>query len=151
MMGLLLNEKRSSYGHYLSNTLIQVCSSESYRIFSHTPGDRVCGKTIGLVFCVCLCMSVCLKAAPCRGPSREYGEDDQYGAENFHRISRSLSGTVVSERDEAPVSSHSFVSRIRVSIQSTVFLLLGKNTLYVKGQGKLKAVIWGKAMCTQQK
>ncbi|XP_078290521.1 ubiquitin carboxyl-terminal hydrolase 54 isoform X6 [Panthera onca] len=50
------------------------------------------------------------QAAPCRGPSREYGEDDQYGAENFHRISRSLSGTVVSERDEAPVSSHSFDS-----------------------------------------
>ncbi|XP_044896103.1 inactive ubiquitin carboxyl-terminal hydrolase 54 isoform X7 [Felis catus] len=50
------------------------------------------------------------QAAPCRGPSREYGEDDQYGAENLHRISRSLSGTVVSERDEAPVSSHSFDS-----------------------------------------
>ncbi|XP_044095739.1 inactive ubiquitin carboxyl-terminal hydrolase 54 isoform X9 [Neovison vison] len=50
------------------------------------------------------------QAAPCRGPRREYGEDDQYGAENFHRISRSLSGTVVSERDEAPVSSHSFDS-----------------------------------------
>ncbi|XP_047558218.1 inactive ubiquitin carboxyl-terminal hydrolase 54 isoform X9 [Lutra lutra] len=50
------------------------------------------------------------QAAPCRGPRREYGEDDQYGAENFHRISRSLSGTVVSERDEAPVSSHNFDS-----------------------------------------
>ncbi|XP_059253764.1 inactive ubiquitin carboxyl-terminal hydrolase 54 isoform X7 [Mustela nigripes] len=50
------------------------------------------------------------QAAPCRGPRREYGEDDQYSAENFHRISRSLSGTVVSERDEAPVSSHSFDS-----------------------------------------
>ncbi|XP_045639130.1 inactive ubiquitin carboxyl-terminal hydrolase 54 isoform X4 [Ursus americanus] len=50
------------------------------------------------------------QAAPCRGPRREYGEDDQYGAENFHRISRSLSGTVISERDEAPVSSHSFDS-----------------------------------------
>ncbi|XP_043332511.1 inactive ubiquitin carboxyl-terminal hydrolase 54 isoform X2 [Cervus canadensis] len=50
------------------------------------------------------------QAAPCRGPSREYGEDDQYGAENFRRISRSLSGTVVSEREEVPVSSHSFDS-----------------------------------------
>lgn len=94
--------------------LIQVFRSEVLPIFSHTPGDRVCGKTIGLVFRVCLCVSMCLKAAPCRGPRREYGEDDQYGAENFHRISRSLSGTVISERDEAPVSSHSFVSRIRV-------------------------------------
>uniref|UniRef100_A0A452ETM0 Ubiquitin specific peptidase 54 n=1 Tax=Capra hircus TaxID=9925 RepID=A0A452ETM0_CAPHI len=50
------------------------------------------------------------QAAPCQGPSRECGEDDQYGAENFRRISRSLSGTVVSEREEVPVSSHSFDS-----------------------------------------
>ncbi|XP_065778676.1 inactive ubiquitin carboxyl-terminal hydrolase 54 isoform X6 [Muntiacus reevesi] len=50
------------------------------------------------------------QAAPCRGPSRECGEDDQYGAENFRRISRSLSGTIVSEREEVPVSSHSFDS-----------------------------------------
>ena len=55
-------------------------------------------------------MSVCLKATPCRGPSRDYGEDDQYGSENFRRISHSLSGTVVSEREEVPVSSHSFDS-----------------------------------------
>ncbi|KAJ8795042.1 hypothetical protein J1605_018629 [Eschrichtius robustus] len=63
-----------------------------------------------MVLCVCLCVSVCSKAASCRGPSRECGEDDQYGAENFRRISRSLSGTVVSEREEVPVSSHSFDS-----------------------------------------
>ncbi|XP_029100765.1 inactive ubiquitin carboxyl-terminal hydrolase 54 isoform X3 [Monodon monoceros] len=50
------------------------------------------------------------QAAPGRGPSRECGEDDQYGAENFRRISRSLSGTVVSEREDVPVSSHSFDS-----------------------------------------
>ncbi|XP_021555936.1 inactive ubiquitin carboxyl-terminal hydrolase 54 isoform X4 [Neomonachus schauinslandi] len=47
-------------------------------------------------------------AAPCQGPRREYGEDDQCGAENFHCILHRLSGTVVSERDETPVSSHSF-------------------------------------------
>ncbi|XP_023365293.1 inactive ubiquitin carboxyl-terminal hydrolase 54 isoform X2 [Otolemur garnettii] len=47
-------------------------------------------------------------AAPCRGLSRECGEDEQYSAENFRRISRSLSGAVVSEREEASVSSHSF-------------------------------------------
>ncbi|XP_059756116.1 inactive ubiquitin carboxyl-terminal hydrolase 54 isoform X3 [Balaenoptera ricei] len=50
------------------------------------------------------------QAASCRGPSRECGEDDQYGAENFRHISHSLSGTVVSEREEVPVSSHSFDS-----------------------------------------
>nr|XP_055209442.1 inactive ubiquitin carboxyl-terminal hydrolase 54 isoform X10 [Gorilla gorilla gorilla] len=49
-------------------------------------------------------------ATPCRGLSRECGEDEQYSAENLRRISRSLSGTVVSEREEAPVSSHSFDS-----------------------------------------
>ncbi|XP_044771994.1 inactive ubiquitin carboxyl-terminal hydrolase 54 isoform X3 [Neomonachus schauinslandi] len=48
------------------------------------------------------------QAAPCQGPRREYGEDDQCGAENFHCILHRLSGTVVSERDETPVSSHSF-------------------------------------------
>nr|XP_025706280.1 inactive ubiquitin carboxyl-terminal hydrolase 54 isoform X2 [Callorhinus ursinus]XP_025706403.1 inactive ubiquitin carboxyl-terminal hydrolase 54 isoform X2 [Callorhinus ursinus] len=47
-------------------------------------------------------------AAPCQGPRREYGEDDRCGAENFDCISHRLSGTVVSERDETPVSSHSF-------------------------------------------
>ncbi|XP_075866263.1 ubiquitin carboxyl-terminal hydrolase 54 isoform X1 [Microcebus murinus] len=50
------------------------------------------------------------QGALCRGLSREYGEDEQYSAENFRRISRSLSGTVVTEREEAPVSSHSFDS-----------------------------------------
>nr|XP_035123877.1 inactive ubiquitin carboxyl-terminal hydrolase 54 isoform X16 [Callithrix jacchus] len=49
-------------------------------------------------------------ATPCRGLSRECGENEQYSAENFRRISRSLSGTVVSEREEAAVSSHSFDS-----------------------------------------
>nr|XP_035123866.1 inactive ubiquitin carboxyl-terminal hydrolase 54 isoform X3 [Callithrix jacchus] len=50
------------------------------------------------------------QATPCRGLSRECGENEQYSAENFRRISRSLSGTVVSEREEAAVSSHSFDS-----------------------------------------
>ncbi|KAM6182947.1 ubiquitin carboxyl-terminal hydrolase 54 isoform 5-T5 [Erethizon dorsatum] len=49
-------------------------------------------------------------AAAYRGLSREYGEDEQYSAENFRRISCSLSGTIVSEGEKAPVSSHSFDS-----------------------------------------
>ncbi|XP_047408289.1 inactive ubiquitin carboxyl-terminal hydrolase 54 isoform X4 [Sciurus carolinensis] len=48
------------------------------------------------------------QAAACRGLSREYGEEEQYSKENFRRISCSLSGTIISEREEAPVSSHSF-------------------------------------------
>ncbi|XP_012881051.1 PREDICTED: inactive ubiquitin carboxyl-terminal hydrolase 54 [Dipodomys ordii] len=50
------------------------------------------------------------KATACQGLGREYGEDEQYSAENFRRISRSLSATVVSEREEVPVTCQSFDS-----------------------------------------
>ncbi|NWR73047.1 UBP54 hydrolase, partial [Centropus unirufus] len=40
--------------------------------------------------------------------SREPGEEEMYSAENFRRIARSLSSTVVSNREETLVSSHSF-------------------------------------------
>ncbi|NXK84904.1 UBP54 hydrolase, partial [Amazona guildingii] len=40
--------------------------------------------------------------------SREPEEEEMYSAENFRRIARSLSGTVVSNREETLVSSHSF-------------------------------------------
>lgn len=44
--------------------------------------------------------------------SREPEEEEMYSAENFRRIARSLSGTVISNREETLVSSHSFVSRM---------------------------------------
>ncbi|NXI88849.1 UBP54 hydrolase, partial [Rhipidura dahli] len=40
--------------------------------------------------------------------SREPEEEEIYSAENFRRIARSLSGTVISNREETLVSSHSF-------------------------------------------
>lgn len=43
-----------------------------------------------------------------------------YSAENFRRIARSLSGTVVSNREETLVSSHSFVSRMMCSFPKNV-------------------------------
>ncbi|XP_071896216.1 ubiquitin carboxyl-terminal hydrolase 54 isoform X4 [Anas platyrhynchos] len=43
-----------------------------------------------------------------REHSREPEEEEMYSAENFRRIARSLSGTVVSNREETLVSSHSF-------------------------------------------
>uniref|UniRef100_A0A8C3KIJ3 Ubiquitin specific peptidase 54 n=1 Tax=Calidris pygmaea TaxID=425635 RepID=A0A8C3KIJ3_9CHAR len=43
-----------------------------------------------------------------RDHSREPGEEEMYSAENFRRIARSLSGTVISNREETLVSSHSF-------------------------------------------
>ncbi|KAM6105473.1 LOW QUALITY PROTEIN: ubiquitin carboxyl-terminal hydrolase 54 [Pterocles gutturalis] len=44
-----------------------------------------------------------------REHSREPEEEEMYSAENFRRIARSLSGTVISNREETLVSSHSFV------------------------------------------
>ncbi|OXB77689.1 UNVERIFIED_CONTAM: hypothetical protein H355_003518 [Colinus virginianus] len=43
-----------------------------------------------------------------RERSGEPEEEEMYSAENFRRIARSLSGTVVSNREETLVSSHSF-------------------------------------------
>ncbi|NXJ05451.1 UBP54 hydrolase, partial [Odontophorus gujanensis] len=43
-----------------------------------------------------------------REHSREPEEEEMYSAENFRRVARSLSGTVVSNREETLVSSHSF-------------------------------------------
>ncbi|KFQ52943.1 Inactive ubiquitin carboxyl-terminal hydrolase 54, partial [Nestor notabilis] len=45
-----------------------------------------------------------------REHSREPEEEEMYSAENFRRIARSLSGTVISNREETLVSSHSFES-----------------------------------------
>ncbi|XP_010193417.1 PREDICTED: inactive ubiquitin carboxyl-terminal hydrolase 54 [Mesitornis unicolor] len=43
-----------------------------------------------------------------REHSKEREEEEMYSAENFRRIARSLSGTVISNREETMVSSHSF-------------------------------------------
>ncbi|XP_013815715.2 ubiquitin carboxyl-terminal hydrolase 54 isoform X1 [Apteryx mantelli] len=42
------------------------------------------------------------------GEHREPEEEEMYSAENFRRIARSLSGTVITNREETLVSSHSF-------------------------------------------
>lgn len=91
---------------------------------------------------ICLCVSVCLKAAAYQDLSREYGEDEQYSAENFRRISCSLSGTIISKGEEAPVSSHSFVSSIRVYL-FRASSLLGENTVQVKEYGETEGFNMG--------
>ncbi|XP_063817396.1 inactive ubiquitin carboxyl-terminal hydrolase 54 isoform X1 [Pseudophryne corroboree] len=48
------------------------------------------------------------KVAHGRDQSREPEDDELYSAENFRRLARSLSGTVISSRGETLVSSHSF-------------------------------------------
>ncbi|NXH12217.1 UBP54 hydrolase, partial [Bucco capensis] len=58
----------------------------------------LCGSTVS---------SVC-KVTYTREHSREPEEEEMYSAENFRRIARSLSGTVVSNRAETLVTSHSF-------------------------------------------
>lgn len=112
--------RRLPHGHS-QIYLIQVFSSESYPVLSHIPGDRACAKTTDLVLCDWLYVSVYLKVAPCPGTG-----DDKQGAENFCCISRSLNGTVVLEREEASVSSHSSMSKIRACLFRAPFLLLGK-------------------------
>lgn len=57
----------------------------------------------------------CLQVTCTTEHSREPEEEEMYSAENFRRIARSLSGTVISNREETLVSSHSFVSRVMCS------------------------------------
>ncbi|XP_018421520.1 PREDICTED: inactive ubiquitin carboxyl-terminal hydrolase 54 isoform X5 [Nanorana parkeri] len=48
------------------------------------------------------------KVTQVRDQSRDPEDDELYSAENFRRLARSLSGTVISGREETLVSSHSF-------------------------------------------
>ncbi|XP_017662622.1 PREDICTED: inactive ubiquitin carboxyl-terminal hydrolase 54 isoform X1 [Lepidothrix coronata] len=69
---------------------------------SKTPTAEIerslCGSTVSSVS----------KVTYTREHSRESEEEEIYSAENFRRIARSLSGTVISNREETLVSSHSF-------------------------------------------
>ncbi|NXF96224.1 UBP54 hydrolase, partial [Eubucco bourcierii] len=69
---------------------------------SKTPTAEIerslCGSTVSSVS----------KVTYTRERSREPEEEEMYSAENFRRIARSLSGTVISNREETLVSSHSF-------------------------------------------
>ncbi|XP_051473418.1 inactive ubiquitin carboxyl-terminal hydrolase 54 isoform X4 [Apus apus] len=69
---------------------------------SKTPTAEIerslCGSTVSSVS----------KVTYTREHSREPEEEEMYSAENFRRIARSLSGTVISNREETLVSSHSF-------------------------------------------
>ncbi|KAM6306483.1 ubiquitin carboxyl-terminal hydrolase 54 [Aegotheles albertisi] len=69
---------------------------------SKTPTAEIerslCGSTVSSVS----------KVTCTRERSKEPEEEEMYSAENFRRIARSLSGTVVSNREETLVSSHSF-------------------------------------------
>uniref|UniRef100_A0A8C3VBB3 Ubiquitin specific peptidase 54 n=1 Tax=Catharus ustulatus TaxID=91951 RepID=A0A8C3VBB3_CATUS len=56
-----------------------------------------------------LCGSTVSSVTYTREHNRE-PEEEIYSAENFRRIARSLSGTVISNREETLVSSHSFVT-----------------------------------------
>ncbi|NXX42585.1 UBP54 hydrolase, partial [Tricholaema leucomelas] len=69
---------------------------------SKTPTAEIerslCGSTVSSVS----------KVTYTREHSREPEEEEMYSAENFRRIARSLSGTVISNKEESLVSSHSF-------------------------------------------
>ncbi|KFP24996.1 Inactive ubiquitin carboxyl-terminal hydrolase 54, partial [Colius striatus] len=70
-------------------------------------GSRTPTAEIERSLCGSAASSVC-KVTYTRGRSREPEEEEMYSAENFRRIARSLSGTVISNREETLVSSHSF-------------------------------------------
>ncbi|XP_061856894.1 inactive ubiquitin carboxyl-terminal hydrolase 54 isoform X2 [Colius striatus] len=72
-----------------------------------TGGSRTPTAEIERSLCGSAASSVC-KVTYTRGRSREPEEEEMYSAENFRRIARSLSGTVISNREETLVSSHSF-------------------------------------------
>lgn len=70
----------------------------------------------GWYFClstsvIFLNMVTSLQVPYTRNHSKE-PEEEMYSAENFRRIARSLSGTVIANREETLVSSHSFVSSL---------------------------------------
>lgn len=66
-------ERRLPHGYYLSNiSNSDLLVSLTYPILSHIPRDRVCGKTTGLMFNVCLCVCV-LKTHLAKAPAGSVG------------------------------------------------------------------------------
>ncbi|XP_069609336.1 ubiquitin carboxyl-terminal hydrolase 54 isoform X2 [Ranitomeya imitator] len=86
----------------LDNTSTRKMQHAAGRGLSRTPTAEIerslCGTTHSPVS----------KVTHGRDQSRRSEEDELYSAENFRRLARSLSGTVISSREETLVSSHSF-------------------------------------------
>ncbi|KAG8551943.1 hypothetical protein GDO81_004347 [Engystomops pustulosus] len=94
---------RQTFGKpFLDNTSTRKMHNAAGRGLSRTPTAEIerslCGTT----------RSPVSKVAHGRDQIRKSEEDELYSAENFRRLARSLSGTVISSREETLVSSHSF-------------------------------------------
>ncbi|XP_075697783.1 ubiquitin carboxyl-terminal hydrolase 54 isoform X3 [Rhinoderma darwinii] len=94
---------RQTFGKpFLDNTSARKMQHAAGRSLSRTPTAEIerslCGTTHSPVS----------KVTHVRDQGRRSEEDKLYSAENFRRLARSLSGTVISSREETLVSSHSF-------------------------------------------
>ncbi|KAM3913791.1 ubiquitin carboxyl-terminal hydrolase 54 isoform 2-T2 [Leptodactylus fuscus] len=94
---------RQTFGKpFLDNTSTRKMQHAAGRGLSRTPTAEIerslCGTTHSPVS----------KVTHGRDQGRRSEEDELYSAENFRRLARSLSGTVISSREETLVSSHSF-------------------------------------------
>ncbi|XP_029887204.1 inactive ubiquitin carboxyl-terminal hydrolase 54 isoform X2 [Aquila chrysaetos chrysaetos] len=79
---------------------------------SKTPTAEIerslCGSAVSSVSKVTCYLRCARWVTYTREHSKEPEDEEMYSAENFRRIARSLSGTVISNREETLVSSHSF-------------------------------------------
>ncbi|XP_044154854.1 inactive ubiquitin carboxyl-terminal hydrolase 54 isoform X2 [Bufo gargarizans] len=94
---------RQAFGKpFLDNTSARKMQHAAGRGLSRTPTAEIerslCESTHSLVS----------KVTHGRDQSRKSEEEELYSAENFRRLARSLSGTVIPNREETLVSSHSF-------------------------------------------
>ncbi|XP_030059267.1 ubiquitin carboxyl-terminal hydrolase 54 isoform X2 [Microcaecilia unicolor] len=90
-----------------ANTIMKNMPMVSGRGFSRTPTAEIERSLFGPN------ASPVSKVDFSRGHGTICEENDQYSAENFRRLSRSLSGTVITSREETLVSSHSFASSVK--------------------------------------
>ncbi|XP_040293879.1 inactive ubiquitin carboxyl-terminal hydrolase 54 isoform X3 [Bufo bufo] len=94
---------RQAFGKpFLDNTSARKMQHAAGKGLSRTPTAEIerslCGSTHSPVS----------KVTHGRDQSRKLEEEELYSAENFRRLARSLSGTVIPNREETLVSSHSF-------------------------------------------
>ncbi|KAM4031734.1 ubiquitin carboxyl-terminal hydrolase 54 isoform 4-T4 [Anomaloglossus baeobatrachus] len=97
------DNSRQTYGKpFLDNTSTRKMQHAAGRGLSRTPTAELERSLCGTAH------SPVSKVTHGRDQSRTSEEDELYSAENFRRLARSLSGTVISSREETLVSSHSF-------------------------------------------
>ncbi|XP_043373936.1 inactive ubiquitin carboxyl-terminal hydrolase 54 isoform X9 [Dermochelys coriacea] len=101
VLGRLDNSRHPSSKPVSANITVRKLHTVAGMGLSKTPTAEIEHNLYGAI------VSPVSKIAYARGHSRE-PEEEMYSAENFRRIARSLSGTVITNREETLVSSRSF-------------------------------------------